>query len=90
MNRTISVSASSPAASMALASENARAPWADRVVTEADAAALLSISVPQLRRLRRAGTAPAHVRLSARRLGYRLSAIAAWLDGRTVVPECAE
>jgi predicted DNA-binding transcriptional regulator AlpA len=60
-----------------------------RVLTPAEAAEILSLSVPVLERLRAAGGGPAWVRLSARRIGYRVSDLAAWLDARRVgaVPE---
>ena len=53
-----------------------------RVLTEKDAAAFVGLSHPSLERLRKAGTAPRHVRLSDRRLGYRICDLLAWLDAR--------
>jgi predicted DNA-binding transcriptional regulator AlpA len=55
----------------------------DRVISEAEAAAIIGYSKDTLRREFRAGRAPARVRLSARRIGYRLSAIYAFLEART-------
>lgn len=53
-----------------------------RVISEKDAACFIGISQPQLRRMRRAGQAPRHVRLGRRRLGYRLADLIAWLEVR--------
>jgi predicted DNA-binding transcriptional regulator AlpA len=58
----------------------------DRVVTETQAAELLGYSKDTLRREFRAGRAPARVRLSGRRIGYRLSAIYAFLEAHTEKP----
>ena len=60
-----------------------------RVITEAQAASFLSLSVPQLRRLRRQGKAPDHVQLSARRLGYQIDAVLAFLNARTIAGHSA-
>jgi predicted DNA-binding transcriptional regulator AlpA len=59
----------------------------DRVVSEAQAAAILGYSKDTLRREFRAGRAPARVRLSGRRIGYRLSAIYAFLEAHTEKPD---
>jgi len=58
----------------------------DRVVSEAQAAEILGYSKDTLRREFRAGRGPARVRLSARRIGYRLSVLYALLDARTEQP----
>jgi predicted DNA-binding transcriptional regulator AlpA len=58
----------------------------DRVVTESQAAEILGYSKDTLRREFRAGRAPARVRLSDRRIGYRLSAIYAFLDAHAEKP----
>jgi predicted DNA-binding transcriptional regulator AlpA len=55
----------------------------DRVVSENEAAMILGYSKDTLRREFRAGRAPARVRLSGRRIGYRLSAIYAFLEAHT-------
>jgi predicted DNA-binding transcriptional regulator AlpA len=55
----------------------------DRVVSESQTAEILGYSKDTLRREFRAGRAPARVRLSERRIGYRLSAIYAWLEAHT-------
>ena len=58
----------------------------DRVVTENEAAAILGFSKDTLRREFRAGRAPPRVKLSARRIGYRLSAIYRFLEQRLEHP----
>jgi len=58
----------------------------DRVVSEARAAEILGYSTDTLRREFRAGRGPPRVRLSARRIGYRLSVLYALLDARTEQP----
>ena len=52
----------------------------DRVVSEKEAAAIIGYSKDTLRREFKAGRAPARIRLSGRRIGYRLSAIYAFLE----------
>jgi predicted DNA-binding transcriptional regulator AlpA len=54
-----------------------------RMVSEAQAAEIIGYSKDTLRREFRAGRAPARVRLSARRIGYRLSTIYAFLEARS-------
>ncbi len=61
-------------------------PELDCVVSEAEAARLLGYSKDTLRREFRAGRAPPRVRLSDRRIGYRLSAIYRFLDLHTEAP----
>ena len=58
----------------------------DRVVSEAQAAEILGYSKDTLRREFRAGRVPPRVRLSARRIGYRLSVLYALLEARTEQP----
>jgi len=58
----------------------------DRVVSEARAAEILGYSKDTLRREFRAGRGPPRVRLSARRIGYRLSVLYALLEARTEQP----
>jgi predicted DNA-binding transcriptional regulator AlpA len=58
----------------------------DRVVSEAQAAAIIGYSKDTLRREFRAGRAPPRIRLSGRRIGYRLSAIYAFLEAHTEKP----
>jgi predicted DNA-binding transcriptional regulator AlpA len=52
------------------------------LLTEAEVSEWLGISQPTLSRHRRNGTGPAFVRLSTRRIGYRRSAVEAWLSER--------
>jgi predicted DNA-binding transcriptional regulator AlpA len=58
----------------------------DRVVSEREAAAIIGFSKDTLRREFKAGRAPARIRLSGRRIGYRLSAIYAFLEAHTENP----
>jgi predicted DNA-binding transcriptional regulator AlpA len=58
----------------------------DCVVSEAEAAEIMGYSKDTLRREFRAGRAPSRVRLSGRRIGYRLSAIYTWLERHTERP----
>ena len=51
-----------------------------RVLTAAEASELLTVSMPVLERWRRDRTGPRFLRLSARRVGYRLADILAWMD----------
>jgi len=62
------------------------APALDRVVSEAEAAAIIGFSKDTLRREFKAGRAPERIRLSGRRIGYRLSAIYAFLEAHTEKP----
>jgi predicted DNA-binding transcriptional regulator AlpA len=52
-------------------------------VSEAETAEIIGYSKDTLRREFRAGRAPARIRLSGRRIGYRLSAIYGWLETHT-------
>ena len=52
------------------------------VKTEQEAALFLSLSLPHLRRMRVSGTAPPHVRLGERRIGYRLGDLIDWVEER--------
>jgi predicted DNA-binding transcriptional regulator AlpA len=58
----------------------------DRVVSENEAAAILGYSKDTLRRQFAVGRAPPRIRLSGRRIGYRLSAIYAFLEAHTEKP----
>jgi predicted DNA-binding transcriptional regulator AlpA len=53
-----------------------------RVLNEKDAAAFIGLSAVTLERLRKLGTAPKHLMLSTRRLGYRVADLLSWLDER--------
>jgi predicted DNA-binding transcriptional regulator AlpA len=55
----------------------------DRVVSERQAAEILGLSYFTLRREVRAGRGPARVRLSEKRVGYRLSSIYEHLEQNT-------
>jgi predicted DNA-binding transcriptional regulator AlpA len=59
----------------------------DRVVSEDQAAEIIGYSKDTLRREFRTGRAPARVRLSSRRIGYRLSAIYAFLEAHIEKPD---
>jgi predicted DNA-binding transcriptional regulator AlpA len=52
----------------------------DQILSERDVCNWLGISEPTLFRHRRFGTGPNFIRLSARRVGYRHSAVEAWLS----------
>jgi predicted DNA-binding transcriptional regulator AlpA len=52
----------------------------DQILSERDVCNWLGISEPTLFRHRRYGTGPSFIRLSARRVGYRRSAVEAWLS----------
>ncbi len=54
----------------------------DSILSERQVSDWLGISEPTLFRHRRAGTGPAFVRLSARRIAYRCSAVKEWLKQR--------
>jgi len=56
----------------------------EAVFTEKQVSGWLGISIPSLQRMRSSGCGPAFVQLSARRIGYRKSAIEAWLSVRTI------
>ena len=53
-----------------------------RVVDEKTAAEFIGLSQMTLERMRKLGTAPKHIALSPRRLGYRVCDLLAWLDAR--------
>ncbi|SRR6266508_1596038 len=65
-----------------------QSPSLDRVVSEAQAAEIIGYSKDTLRREFRAGRAPPRVRLSSRRVGYRLSSIYGWLEAHTEKAGC--
>jgi predicted DNA-binding transcriptional regulator AlpA len=56
----------------------------EALFTEKQVSNWLGISIPSLQRMRSNGSGPAFVQLSARRIGYRKSAIEAWLSVRTI------
>ena len=49
------------------------------LITRKELATLLRVSIPTIDRMCRAGGGPARVRLSPRRVGYRLEDVHAWL-----------
>lgn len=53
-----------------------------RVLTSAETAKLLTVSAPVMERWRAAGTGPRFVRLSTRRIGYRVADLRAWMADR--------
>ena len=53
-----------------------------RVIDEKTAAEFIGLSAMTLERMRKLGTAPKHLMLSPRRLGYRICDLLAWLDAR--------
>jgi predicted DNA-binding transcriptional regulator AlpA len=53
------------------------------ILTERDAAAMVCLSVRTLQRLRVDGGGPEFIKLTARRIGYSQSALAAWLRARS-------
>ena len=53
-----------------------------RVVSESEAAAFCSLSLAHFRRLRREQKGPKHVRLSVRRIGYRIRDLLHWVNER--------
>jgi predicted DNA-binding transcriptional regulator AlpA len=57
----------------------------ERVITEREAAAACGIHISTLRRAVAAGKGPAIVRLSERRIGYRIRDLRAWLDTKVVL-----
>ena len=53
-----------------------------RVLDEKTAAEFIGLSHVTLERMRKLGTAPKHLALSPRRLGYRIADLLAWLNSR--------
>lgn len=53
-----------------------------RVISESEAAKFCCLSLVHFRRLRRQRLGPVHVRLTERRIGYRLADITAWIEQR--------
>ena len=56
----------------------------DPILSEQELAAWLNTSRPTLQRQRSDGSGPEFIQLSERRIGYRKSAVEAWLSARTV------
>ncbi len=57
----------------------------NEVLTEREAARLLRLSVRTLQRLAAAGTGPAKMRLTRRRIAYRRSDLLEWIAVRAAV-----
>jgi predicted DNA-binding transcriptional regulator AlpA len=55
----------------------------DRVLSRQQISEMLGISLRTFARLEGAGDVPPRIRLSTRRVGYRLSEVMAWVDART-------
>ncbi len=55
---------------------------ADSVLTQKETEVVTTLSGPVLERYRRDGGGPRFIRLSARRVGYRMSDLLAWMDER--------
>ena len=53
-----------------------------RVVSEAEAATHVNLSLVHFRRLRREGRGPRYVKLGVKRVGYRLSDLDEWIEVR--------
>ncbi len=53
-----------------------------RVVSEAAAAGQCDLSLVHFRRLRQLGDGPRHVKLGARRIGYRICDVLEWVERR--------
>lgn len=56
----------------------------DPILNEEELAEWLDISRPTLQRQRSDGGGPPFIQLSARRIGYRKSAVEQWLEARTI------
>ncbi len=61
-----------------------------RVISEAEAAARLSLSRRTLQEYRLTGRGPKYVNLGLRRVGYSLTDLDAWVAARTVVSTAAK
>ncbi|WP_116529385.1 AlpA family transcriptional regulator [Microvirga sp. KLBC 81] len=60
-----------------------------RVLSAAEAAAFLNLSLPHFRRLYRSGAVPPPIRLSERRLGWRVGDLIVWIEARQSRPVAA-
>jgi predicted DNA-binding transcriptional regulator AlpA len=56
----------------------------DRLITERTTAEILGISPDTLRRLGRRGEGPTRRRISPRRVGYKVSEVEAYRDGKSL------
>ncbi|MPR12168.1 helix-turn-helix transcriptional regulator [Microvirga tunisiensis] len=57
-----------------------------RILSAAEAAVFLSLSLPHFRRLYRNGGVPAPLRLSERRYGWKMAVLTDWLEARQTRP----
>ena len=57
----------------------------DHVVAESATAEIIGVSKATLRRMVERGEGPRRIKLSARRIGYRMSDLEAWLRSREMV-----
>jgi predicted DNA-binding transcriptional regulator AlpA len=55
----------------------------DRIITQEQAAEICDLHQATLKRLRAAGIGPPVIKLSQKRIGYRVRDLRAWLDART-------
>jgi len=55
----------------------------DRVISKADAAKMLGISIDTLDRMNARREGPPRVQLSDRRVGYRISSLRDWISEKT-------
>jgi predicted DNA-binding transcriptional regulator AlpA len=62
-------------------------PADERIISEKEAAEACGISVATLRRTVAAGKGPSVIRLSERRIGYRLRDLRIWLDSNAEEPD---
>jgi prophage regulatory protein len=53
-----------------------------RVLSAAEAALFLNLSLPHFRRLYRNGGVPAPIKLSTRRVGWQMSVLIGWVEAR--------
>ena len=69
---------------MSLGHSPVRDSWIDslRVIPDKEMPGLLNISLATWERSKKAGDRPMVTQLSARRIGYRVDHIRAWLDGK--------
>lgn len=62
---------------------------ASLVIPERQAASMVDLSVRHLQRLRVEGGGPPFIQLGARRIGYRVQDLEAWIAGRRVASTSA-
>lgn len=57
----------------------------DHIIAESATANIIGVSTATLRRMVERGEGPRRLKLSARRIGYRMSDLEAWLRSREMV-----